>query len=293
MLATPWPDPFDDDGWWFEVKWDGYRAMVSSEQGQIRIRSRRGLDLLNRFPELSGIDIPDGVVLDGEAVAFDGEGQPSFALLQEGQPVNLVIFDLLHHGEDLTHLPYEERRARLEALQLGSPILVPEATPGDGVALYDAVSKAGMEGIVGKRLGSVYRPGRRSPDWRKIATTRRVRAVVGGFLQGDGSRSSTFGSLLLGLHADDGLRWIGAVGTGFSEDALVAIHETLKELETPVSPFHQPVDLPGKKTWVTPAIVVVVEFKNWTTDNRLRAPVFKGVEVADPMSVRWEDERGV
>ena len=292
MLATPWPDAFDDDGWWFEVKWDGYRAIVANDGGRIRARSRRGLDLLGRFPEVSQLSIPESVVLDGEVIAFDEDGRPSFSLLQMGNPVNLIVFDVLHReGEDFTARPYEERREILESLDLPSPIVVPEPTRGAGVALYEAVQQSGLEGIVAKKAGSRYQPGRRSPDWRKVAVKHRLRAVVGGYLAGEGSRASTFGSLLLGVYRGQDLVWIGAAGSGFDGRSLESVYESLRKIERPDSPFSNPVTVPGKKTWVEPEMVVAVEFKEWTRDNRLRAPVFKGVEIADPASVTWESER--
>lgn len=292
MLATPWPEAFDDDGWWFEVKWDGYRAIVGNDSGRIRARSRRGLDLLDRFPELRRLPIPEGVVVDGEVIAFDDEGRPSFQLLQEGRPVNLVVFDVLHRdGRDLTGLGYEDRREVLGSLALPSPVLVPEPTRGEGRALFEAARQKGLEGVVAKKAGSRYRPGKRSPDWRKVPVKQRLRAVVGGWLAGEGARASTFGSLLVGLYDGGDLRWIGAVGSGFDDRTLQAIHAKLKESERPTSPFANPVSLPGKKTWVEPEMAVAVEFKEWTRDDRLRAPVFKGIEIADPGTVTWESER--
>lgn len=291
MLATSWPAPFDDESWWFEVKWDGYRAVVGNHSGRVRARSRRGLDLLGRFPELESLPIPNGVVLDGEVIAFDETGVPSFSLLQAREPVNLVVFDVLYLDDrDLTSAPYEERRATLTGLDLPSPLLVPEPTRAEGVALFQAVVDRGLEGIVGKRSGSRYQPGRRSTDWRKVSVRHRLRAVVGGYTRGEGSRSATFGSLLVGLYRGGALRSIGAVGSGFDERTIRAVHEALRKIERPESPFDAPVDLPGLKTWVDPAIVVSVEYKEWTRDGRLRAPVFKGVEIADPETVTWEEE---
>ncbi len=291
MLATPWPAAFDDDGWWFEVKWDGYRVIVGNDGGRMRARSRRGLDLLSRFPEVSKLPIPESVVLDGEVIAFDADGRPSFSLLQTGAPVNLVVFDVLYRDGDVARLPYEERREILESLELPSPIVVPEPTRGSGLALYGAVAQSGLEGIVAKRAGSKYQPGRRSSDWRKVAVRYRLRAVVGGYLAGEGSRSSTFGSLLLGLYDGDDLKWIGAVGSGFDGRSLESVHASLRKIERRDSPFSNAVTVPGKKTWVEALMVVAVEFKEWTRDDRLRAPVFKGVEAVDPSEVIWESER--
>lgn len=302
MLASRRDDPFDDDGWWFEVKWDGYRAVVGSEQGEIRARSRRGLDLAGPFPEVRTLQIPDGVVVDGEIVAFDDQGVPSFSRLQRrtgfgrkgtGAPVgvNLVVFDVLFHGDDVTGLPYEERRELLDRLELEAPIIVPEPTPGSGRGLFEAVRERGMEGIVAKRLGSRYHPGRRTDDWQKISVRHTLRAVVGGFLPGEGGRSNTFGSILVGLYEPTGLRWIAAVGSGFSDVSLRAFDDALRQIERESSPFSNEVLVPGgPPTWVEPAIVVNVEFKEWTPDDHLRAPVFKGVEIADPETVTWDEE---
>jgi bifunctional non-homologous end joining protein LigD len=292
MLATPWPKPFDDEEWWFEVKWDGYRAIVGSEMGRVRARSRRGLDLIGRFPELASLDVPDGVVLDGEVVAFDDGGRPSFSALQTGVGVNLVVFDVLFHGADLTQLTYVERRAVLDGLGLEAPIIVPEPTPTHGIGLYEAVRGQGLEGVVGKRKGSVYLPGRRSPDWRKIPIRQRIRAVVGGYLPGEGSRGATFGSVLVGLNTPGGLRWIGAVGSGFDEGSLSAFSAALRQIERPNSPFVDRVKVPSKPVWVEPVIVIEVEYKEWTHDQHLRAPVYKGVDDTPPGEVTWEGEGG-
>lgn len=301
MLATRWPEAFDDQDWWFEVKWDGYRAVVGAAHGRVRARSRRGLDLSGPFPELEALDIPDGVVVDGEVTAFDPDGRPSFSLLQRrtgfggnrtgaAVGVNLVVFDLLFRGEDVTSSPYEDRRRMLGELNLESPIIVPEPTPTTGIGLFDAVKDEGIEGIVAKRLGSLYQPGRRSNDWRKIAVKHRMRAVVGGYLLGEGGRATTFGSVLVGLHRPEGLRWVAAVGSGFNEQSLSAFADALRQLERPTSPFVNDVIAPGSPVWVEPGIVVNVEFKEWTRDDHLRAPVYKGIEIADPETVTWAEE---
>lgn len=303
MLATPVNVAFDDPGWWFEIKWDGYRAVVARDGGKIRARSRRGLDLTGPFPELESVPIPEGVAIDGEVVAFDDDGTPSFSFLQQRTgfggrgtkadvPVNLVVFDLLHHGESLISRPYEERVGRLMEIALPSPIVVPGPTPEHGIALYGVAKERGLEGIVGKRLGSPYLPGRRSPDWRKISVRRRLRAVVGGYLPGEGSRAATFGSILVGLYEGEGLRFIAAVGSGFDDATLDVFATHLRQIERPTSPFHNQVILPKptRPVWVEPGIVVDVEYKQWTHDHHLRAPVYKGVERADHETVTWAEE---
>ena len=301
MQATRWPAPFDDEDWWFEIKWDGYRAIVGSDQGKVRARSRRGLDLIGPFPELARLAFPDGVVVDGEITAFDEEGRPSFSLLQRrtgfggtgtaaSVGVNLVVFDVLFRGEDLTTRPYEERWAILDGLGLEPPIIVPEPTPAHGVSLFEAVKTQGIEGIVAKRLGSAYQPGRRSAEWRKVSVRHRLRAVVGGYMRGEGGRSRTFGSVLVGLYVPKGLRWIAAVGSGFDEASLEAFHRALRQLERPTSPFVNDVIVPGQPVWADPGIVISVEYKEWTLDDHLRAPVYKGIELADPETVTWAEE---
>jgi bifunctional non-homologous end joining protein LigD len=302
MLASRLDRPFDDPGWWFEVKWDGYRAIVGAEGGVVRARSRRGLDLSGPFPEMNGLEIPDGVVVDGEIVAFDEAGRPSFSLLQRRTGfggtgtgarvgVNLVVFDVLFHGADVTQLPYEERREILTRLDLPPPIVVPDATPETGTGLLTAVREMGMEGIVAKRLGSRYLPGRRTEDWKKISIRHSIRAVVGGYLPGEGGRSSTFGSILVGLYQPQGLRWIGAVGSGFNDSSLRMFHDALSQLGRETSPFINDVIVPGgRPRWVEPGIVINVEYKEWTHDDHLRAPVYRGIEMADPETVTWAEE---
>jgi bifunctional non-homologous end joining protein LigD len=292
MLATAWPTPFDDEDWWFEVKWDGYRAIVGAEGGAIRIRSRRGLDLMDRFPGLIELELPDNTVIDGEVVALDDSGRPSFSALQAGRPVHFVVFDVLHLDGDTTGMPYESRLEALASLDISGPVVRPEPLRASGLAMFEAVVAEGLEGMVAKRSGSLYYPGKRSADWRKVSVVQRIRAVVGGYTEGQGGRASTFGSLILGLYEDDGLRWIGSVGSGFNDDQLATIHREVQEIRRPDSPFNGPVGLPGSPTWVEPSVVVAVEFKEWTADRHLRAPVFKGVELADPESVTWESERG-
>lgn len=301
MLATRWPAPFDSDEWWFEVKWDGYRAIVGAADGDVRARSRRGLDLIGPFPELASLEIPDGVVVDGEVTVFDENGRPSFSQLQRrtgfggsgtgaSVGVNLVVFDLLFRGVDVTDHSYEERRRLLAELELEAPIIVPEPTETNGVSLFEAVKAEGMEGVVAKRLGSKYHPGRRSDDWRKIAVRHRLRAVVGGYLPGEGGRSKTFGSVLVGLYEAAGLRWIAAVGSGFDETSLDAFSRALYQLERPTSPFVNEVIVSSDPVWVEPGIVISVEFKEWTRDEHLRAPVYKGIELGDPETATWDEE---
>jgi bifunctional non-homologous end joining protein LigD len=192
-----------------------------------------------------------------------------------------VVFDLLFDGEDMTQRPIEERLERLGAMALPAPLVSSAVIEEHGEALYKAVAERGLEGVVAKRRGSLYRPGVRSPDWRKIPFVRMVRAVVGGFTAGGGGRSGTFGSLVLGLWEGSRLRWIGSVGTGFDDAALRAIRGALDQMSAGENPFRPDPDLPAGTTWVVPHLVARVDFKEWTNAGRLRAPSFKGF-VEDP-----------
>lgn len=290
MLATPWGGPFSDPGWWFEVKWDGYRAIAFCGPGHTELRSRRGNDVGYRFPEVAAMRLDADVVLDGEIVAFDDDGTPSFFLLGQ-RPANFVVFDLLFHDGDRRNLPYEARRELLNQLNLPKPAVLSQPVLGEGEALFDAVGERGMEGIVAKKAGSLYYPGRRSPYWRKIAHKHRGRAVVGGFLAGEGTRVSTFGSLLLGLWAPDGLRFIGSVGSGLTDSSLREIGALFDPIRKKGSPFVNAIDVPGHKSYVDPVLVVEIEYRQWTPYDRLRAPVFKGLAVdVPPDSLTWETE---
>jgi len=289
MLATPRERAFSDPGWWFEVKWDGYRTIAYCAPDRTELRSRRGNDVGYRFPEVAAMRLDREVVLDGEIVAFDDDGTPSFFLLGR-RPANFVVFDVLFLDGDRCGLPYEARRALLDQLTIPNPAVLSQPVQGDGEALFEAVGERGMEGIVAKKMGSLYYPGRRSPDWRKIAHKHRGRAVVGGYLAGEGGRASTFGSLLLGLWASDGLRFVGSVGSGFTERTLREIQALLDPIRQAGSPFVNAVDVPGHKTYVDPMIVAEIEYREWSPFARLRAPVFKGLSDGLTDSVTWEKE---
>lgn len=290
MLATAWGEAFDDPDWWFEVKWDGYRCIARRHGAGSMLRSRRGLDMAQRFPEVAAVSLPPGWTFDGEVVAFDDDGRPRFSLIQMGRPATYVVFDVLHspHGP-LVQAPFEERRQQLASLELPPEIVVDRPIRQDGRALYQAVLERGMEGIVAKRAGSPYQPGKRSPDWRKVAARHRLRAVVGGWLPGDGGRRATFGSVLIGLWDGDRLRWTGAVGSGFDDDTLRRLGEILSGIERDTPPFADTAGIPRYARWVEPVVTIAVEYKEWTHDLRLRAPVFKGVEI-DGEPPTWEAE---
>jgi bifunctional non-homologous end joining protein LigD len=302
MLATPWPAPFDDDEWVFELKWDGVRCIASSAgHGGLRLRSRRGIDMTTRYPELAGVEIREGLALDGEIVALDENGHPSFERLQGRMnrvpgvgettvPITYVVFDLVADGVSLLRVPLEERTGRLSSLPLPTPIVIADRFPEQSGGLWSFVVEHDLEGIVAKRLGSVYQPGVRSPDWRKIGNFKQLRAVVGGFTKGTGGRMGTFGALLLGLYDGAMLRWIGAVGSGFDDRALRAIRAALDEMTVSESPFEPDPELPRGARWVQPRLVAMVRYKQWTAAGRVRAPSFLGFTDDAVESVTWDSE---
>lgn len=301
MLATRASSIPAGPEWVYEIKWDGVRTLLFWDGATVLLRSRRGRDVTATYPELSGFSLPHPVVLDGEIVALDAGGRPSFEMMQRRMNVatagpaalevaiTYVVFDVLYADHDLTELPWSERRKRLEDLALPAPCAVSHVVD-DPQPLWDFVVERGIEGVVAKRRDAPYTPGVRSSDWRKTTVVRSLRAVVGGFTAGDGGRHGDFGSLLIGLGTPDGLRWIGAVGTGFDHAALGAIRAALDEMRIDDCPFVQEPDLPRGAAWVSPQLVAVVEFKEWTRHGRLRAPSFKGFTDDPVASVTWDSE---
>jgi bifunctional non-homologous end joining protein LigD len=275
-------------GWRHEVKWDGFRTLARLAGGTVRLWSRGDQDLGGRFAEVAR-RLGDGAigrdcVLDGEVCALDESGRPRFGLLQRGEGrLVYYVFDLLElDDEDLCALPWSERRARLEGLapRGDGTVRVSEAFD-DGEALLAAAQASGLEGIVSKRVDSPYRPGRRSPDWMKVKGRARQELLICGYTAGKGSRGSSIGALVLGYHRDGALVWAGNCGSGFTEEELRRLHRLLRERERPTPPFDEAPRMPrvrrGEVTWVEPELVCEVAFAEWTTDGRLRAPVYQGL----------------
>lgn len=303
MLATRWPQPFDHPDWWFEVKWDGVRVIVAFDGADVSLRSRRGLRMDDIYPEFTRFRFDRPTVVDGEIVALGEGGAPSFSLLQQRMnvrgakartlvdqvPLTLMAFDLLHHGAPLVDEPIEDRWVRLGEIVPPNMVVSP-ATREHGQAVFAAVVDRGLEGIVAKKAGSRYKPGTRAEEWRKVVHRTSARFVVGGYLPGQRGRSTTFASLMLGLWDDGRLRFVGSAGSGFDDHALRHIRAALDQMERPTSPFTPDPTIPRQAKWVEPTLVAVVEYREWTHDHHLRAPVFKGF-VTDPVElVTWEAE---
>jgi bifunctional non-homologous end joining protein LigD len=290
--------PRDEAAWGFEFKWDGIRAIVFSSGGTLKIQSRNCEDITRRYPELRPLSEALGwheVVLDGEIVALDERGRPSFEVLQQRMglnadaeirrkmrevPVVYMIFDLLYlDGRSLLGTPYRERRARLDELALaGSNWQVPPWVAGGGAALWEESKRNGLEGVVAKRLDSLYEPGRRSGAWLKLKNHLEQEFVIGGWLEGEGRRAGLPGALLLGYYQGDELVYAGKVGTGFTERMLEELQGKLRPLAVDANVFAVcPSPVPKAAHFVEPRLVCQVEFNEWTRTGQLRAPSFKGL----------------
>ena len=299
MLAVSWESAFDDERWGFEPKLDGVRAIVSIDHGTVKIRSRNGNDMTSSYPELMSLTgVGDGTILDAEIIAYDDQGLPSFERLQSRMhrtgpssiPITLVAFDVLvRRRVVLIDQPLSERLAVLSDIDLPSPSIQSTVIPGSGVALFSAVAAKGLEGIMAKRLDSMYRPGERSSGWRKIPHVRRTRAVVAGYTESERIRAGGFGALLLGMWEDDHLRYVGSVGTGFDHESARAIRSALEQMTVADSPFIDDSAVPAA-TFVYPHLVAEIAFKQWTRAGRLRAPSFKGFSDRAHAAITWETE---
>jgi bifunctional non-homologous end joining protein LigD len=295
--------PKDESGYGFEVKWDGIRALAYVSGGRVRLEARSGRDVSHRYPELRELGRRLGttqVVLDGEIVALDANGRPSFERLQrrmhvesesairrlrQDVPVAYAIFDLLWlEGHSTMALPYEERRRLLDDLGLNGPNWqTPPYHRGEGSTLLEATRAGGLEGVVAKRLDSVYEPGVRTRNWLKVKNHCSQEFVIGGWLPGEGARAR-LGALLVGCYdpgkggPDHGARLVyaGKVGTGFTDAELTRLLRLLEERERPDSPFDPRPPVKGAR-WVEPDLVAEVEFSEWTAAGILRHPSYKGL----------------
>ncbi len=274
--------PGDDDRWAFEIKWDGYRTLAFLDGGAVRLQSSNLYDVTHKYPELS--ELPGGVhargaILDGELVVLDDEGRPRFELIQiHTRQAAFVVFDVLQiDGRDTIALPYEDRRRLLDQLvEPGDNWFVSAHQIGDGAALLQATFEQDLEGVMAKRLGSAYTPGKRTPDWRKVKNRRRVEVVIGGFRRGEGNRSGSFGSLLVGRYDGGALRFAGGVGTGFDQRRLDTLTKLMRGMATPECPFDPlpPTSYRKGATWIRPELRALVEITEFTNEGYVRQASF-------------------
>lgn len=312
MLAVAGELPARDAGWAYEIKWDGVRALAYAEGGRVRAFSRNDKDLTATFPELREAGERLGAhpaILDGELVALDSDGRPSFGRLQQrlqltgraeitrrarDVPASYVVFDVLHlDGQSLLDLPYDERRQRLESLGLSGQSVVTSDSLRDvrGADVLAAARDSGLEGIIAKRRDSPYRPGRRSTEWLKVKNFRTQEVIIGGWTEGGGERLGSLGALLLGVPDGGRLRYVGKVGTGFGAEARRRLLADLAPLARKTSPFTAPLS-PAETAlahFVRPVVVGEVRYGNWTADGRLRHPSWRGLRPdKDPAEVTVE-----
>lgn len=321
MAATITDDAFDDDRWMFEFKWDGIRALAVCADEETFLMSRNKRDITATYPELQRFHervVALEAVIDGEIVAFH-EGRPSFERLQSRMnlqneheikramktcPINYIVFDILYlDGRPMIGEPVEKRKELLSEIVVPSNLVqVSHYEFGAGTAMFEAARTAKLEGIIAKKLGSPYRPGRRTREWLKIKTIHDADLVIGGWSRGEGSRSSSFGSLLVGAYDGDALRFLGAVGTGFTDKMLEDLIPRLREMETDECPFAGGIEAVrsgrfGKPIrdphWMRPELVARVEYREVTSVGRLRAPSFKGLRPdKSPEECLYEDVAG-
>jgi len=293
MMAELGDAPFNDPGWMWEPKLDGYRVLILIDEKGVRFHSRRGgMNLTAAFPsliaEITQQSVP-GTILDAEIVAFDISGRPSFPVLQnrallktekeiavadKSVPIVLFCFDMLQFaGINLRDMPYADRRRYLSQCLLPTARVQLVHSVADGLALHEAALANGFEGTIGKRKDSRYEPGRRTNAWLKIKSTHSSEFVVGGYTKGRGSRES-LGALLLGYWNEGKLQYCGHVGSGLDDAGLDTFKKRIEKLRTGTCPFTERPELHRPTTWLKPELVAEVKFQNWTPDGNLRAPVF-------------------
>jgi bifunctional non-homologous end joining protein LigD len=322
MLASLADAPLDDPQLVYEPKYDGIRAIVEiAPKGQVRLWSRLGNEKTRQFPEIAAAlekwarTRKAQLVLDGEIVALDAKGQPAgFQQLQgrihvggqESQNLQstrdplrtaLIAFDVLRDGKiDYRDRPLSQRRAALEEIfgKTGSPMLrISDQVRGDGRALWAQALEQGWEGLIAKHAASLYKSGKRSPDWRKLKLVRQQEFVIGGWTEPRQTRAY-FGALLLGVYDGADLVYAGHTGTGFNEKELARVMKLLKPLETPASPFKVKLKTNERPHWVRPELVAQIKFTEWTADGKLRHPVYLGLrDDKKPTAVRREDGTGI
>lgn len=297
-VAGELPPAVDDHRWGYEFKWDGVRALCLVVHGRARLISRNDRDITPSYPEAAPTSpaVPDGTVLDGELVAFDDAGRPNFGVLQHRMhvtaarvverlmrdiPVTYFVFDLLVlGGRELIDAPYTARRAELDGLGLSGTWQCPPYYRGGGAEIQAASRASGLEGVLAKRLDSVYRPGQRSEAWRKIKNILTRDVVIGGWKPGQGGRTGRLGSLMMGVPGPDGLHYVGNVGSGFTERILADLGTRLAGLATRESPFTAiPRELLRDARYVRPELVGEVAYGDQTVDGRLRHPRWRGLRL--------------
>ncbi len=293
MKAVLTDKPFDSKDWFFELKWDGVRAIAYIDNGEVSLLSRNQIKQNSRYPELANINdfvLADNVVLDGEIVAFDEDGLPSFEALQSHKtPVVYYVFDVLYlNGQDLTGEPLWKRKKILTSIiKPDQHIQISEYIAGEGKIFFEIVKDRGLEGIIAKNKHSLYKQ-KRTKDWLKIKAVLSQEVVIGGYTQPKGTRTY-FGALLIGVYKNSDFIYVGHVGSGFSDATLKKLHKKMASLEQPKAPFKDIPKTNEKAHWLKPQLVAQIKFSEWTKAGVMRQPVFQGLRNdVDPKEVTRE-----
>ncbi|MEP6711906.1 MAG: DNA ligase D [Ferruginibacter sp.] len=282
MLAKETDTPFDNKDWLFEIKWDGYRAISEINDGEVKLYSRNGNSFKSAYPlVISALEkIKHKVVLDGEVVVLDEKGKSDFQKLQHYEentqyPMCYYVFDVLAIDGKKTHeLPLVKRKQLLQKIIPKSTVLkYSDHIVGSGIAFFKAAQQSNLEGIMAKKADSEYYEGARTGDWLKIKHHKSDEVVVVGFTEPTGARKN-FGALVLATKTKDGLHYAGHTGTGFDDKTLKEVHEKLKKIISKTSPFKEKVKTNMPVTWIKPVYVAEIKFTQWTTDGKMRHPVF-------------------
>lgn len=285
MLTTAVDHAFSDKDWIFEIKFDGFRAIADWNGKAVKLYSRNGLSMAERFPEIINAvrELPPGVVLDGEIVVLDDKGNPDFQKLQnfkdnKNYRLAYYAFDLLATGnKSLMKLPLLERKKLLKKLVNQKGIVRYSAhVSTKGERLFAAAKEDNLEGIIAKKKDSLYAPGVRTKEWLKIKYHKSQEAIIIGYTAPRGARSG-FGALLLAEYVKKKLRYIGHAGTGFTNEGLRSLLKKMKPLERKTSPLDQHLKTHGPVTWLKPSLVCEVAYAEVTRDGMLRQAVFKGL----------------
>lgn len=289
MLATLTDAPFFHKGWIFEDKYDGFRMVAKIEGGKVTLYSRNGKIISKSYIEVAKAleGVKADAVIDGELVALGKDGVSHFQLLQNAlrheAKLQYCAFDLMFKdGEDLRRLPLTERKKRLKAILPENKLIAfSRDRKTFGTKFFEEAERKGLEGIMAKRADSKYLSGARTDEWLKIKTAKRQEVVIAGFTAPRRTRPF-FGALTIALREENGWRYIGHVGTGFSHEALEELHKKLVKLKSAKSPFGKKVKDEAVTTWVKPLLVAEVKFTEWTSSGEMRHPVYLGLREDKP-----------
>lgn len=298
MLASPVEKPFNDKGWVFEIKWDGVRAILFKHKKDIKIQSRNGNEITQKYPEIvneikNSLKDCESAVLDGEIVVLNENGVPDFHAHQHRMnvqnrreimalsvetPATYYLFDILYkEGKDLKSLNYLDRRKILSnTIKTNESIKISDYIEEKGIDILESSKKLNLEGIMAKHKDSTYREGIRSKEWLKIKNTKTQDCVVIGYTKGEGARDRYFGSLVLAVYSskEKKLKFAGHAGTGFDDETLNLVYSKMKREEIDSMPVDKVLYLNRETTWLNPRLIAEVKFSEWTKDGVLRAPVF-------------------